>query len=572
MLKLTGAIPLLFVCLIIHFDSFCQSSTDDQNTQIEQYQVALNTAIEGKEWINAAALSSKIAYAYWDSQKYDDAISFFNQSLEHSNKVDNKNGIKTIRYNLGLVNIDKGDYQTALSEFNSGVLIARELNQKNDILSGLINSASITQSLGQHESAIKTATEALAYAQELENLNLTKRCYGILYENYQEIGDSEKSIEYFDLYSTVDKFLRDEQLKKIEADSEQKVSNIQNEKAKTDQKLQSSNQQLQVAKDSLQIAREITERQKLQLKLNEVTLREKEAQLKNEKLIRYGLSVIILLTLIFLIIFYVQYLQKKRKNILLQEQFEQINSQKEEIEKQGEYLSIKNEELVAVNKEKNLMMSMVAHDLKKPINDLSSLSSLIAVYKDNLPDDFNNLVGIIKKSADGYNKMVHKILDAGAIENRKLNVVREKLSLIDVLTANTEAQSIHATKKNISFNTEDIPKSINVKGDRIYLSQAIENIIYNSIKYSPEGSTIFVGAKKKGDNYAIYIRDEGPGIDEDDQKHLFDMFKPLKKGDAESSGLGLSIAKKYMEAMEGSIYCESTPPNGTTFFLEIQKW
>lgn len=572
MLKLTGAIPLLFAFFITNFESFSQDLTQDQNTQIEQYQLALNTAKDGNEWINAAAISSKIAYVYWDSQKYNEAISFFNQSIEHSKKIDNKNGVKTIRFNLGLVNIDKGDYQTALTEFNSGVSIARELNQKKDILSGLINSASITQSLGKHEEAINTATEALGYAQELKDLNLTKRCYGILYENYQEIGDSEKSIEYFDLYSTVDKFLRDEQLKKVEADSEKKVSNIQNEKAKTDEKLQSSNQQLKVAKDSLQIAREITERQKLQLKLNEVTLREKEAQLKNEKLIRYGLTAIILLTLIFLIIVYVQYRQKKRKNILLQEQFEKINSQKEKIEKQGEYLAIKNEELVVVNKEKNLMMSMVAHDLKKPINDLSSLSSLLEIYKDNLPDDFNNLVGIIKKSADGYNKMVHKILDAGAIENRKLNVVQEKLSLIDLLTANTEAQSIHATKKKITFNTDDIPKSASAKGDHIYLSQAIENIIYNSVKYSPEGSTIFVGAKKSGENYHIYIRDEGPGIDAEDQKHLFDMFKPLKKGDAESSGLGLSIAKKYMEAMNGSIRCESTPPNGTTFFLEIQKW
>lgn len=563
---------IVFTCLIAHSDICSQELTEEQNTKIEQYQLALNTAIDNEEFISAAAVSSKIAYTYWDSRKYDDAISFFNKSIEYSEKVDNKNGVKTIRFNLGLVNIDKGNYQAALEEFNAGVAIARDLNQKKDILSGLINAAAIMQSLGQYQEAINTATEALAFAQELKDLNLTKRCYGILYENYQELGDSEKSIEYFDLYSTVDKFLRDEQLKKIEAETEQKVSTIQNEKNRTDQKLQNRNEQLQVAKDSLQIAREITEKQKLQLKLNEVTLREKEAQLRNEKLIRYSLTAIVLLTLIFLIILYIQYTQKKKKNILLQTQYEKINSQKDKIEKQGEYLAIKNEELVVVNKEKNLMMSMVAHDLKKPINDLSSLSSLLDVYKDNLPDDFNNLVGIIKKSADGYNKMVHKILDAGAIENRKLNVVQEKLDLTEVLASNTEVQSIHANKKKISFNIDDIPKSAFVKGDRIYLSQAIENIIYNSIKYSPEASTIFVGAKKNGGEYDIYIRDEGPGIDKEDQLHLFDMFKPLKEGDEESSGLGLSIAKKYMEAMNGSIRCESESSNGTTFFLGLEKW
>ncbi|MFK7952324.1 MAG: ATP-binding protein [Ekhidna sp.] len=566
------AIQCSFLLMLISFNVFSQNLTEEQSAQIEQYKLALGTAVENNELVNAASVSSKIAYTFWDGEEYDEAISFFNKSIEYCNKVKNVNGVKTVRFNLGLVNIDKGDYQAALDEFNKGVVIARDLNQKKDILTGLINIASISQSLGQNQEAVDNALEALEYAQELKNLSLTKRCYGILYESYQELGNSEKSIEYFDLYSTVDKFMRDEQVKQIEEESEQKVSSIQNEKDKTDKKLYSSNQQLQVAKDSLQIAREITERQKLQLKLNEVTLREKEAQLKNEKLIRYGLTGIVLLTIIFLIVLYVQYRQKKKKNILLQTQYEKINSQKEKIEKQGEYLSIKNEELVVVNKEKNLMMSMVAHDLKKPINDLSSLSSLLEVYKDNLPDDFNNLIGIIGKSADGYKKMVHKILDAGAIENRKLNVVQEKLNLVDVLTSNAEVQSILASKKKITFNVEDIPESAYVKGDSIYLSQAMENIAYNSIKYSPEESTIFIGAKKSDGNYNIYIRDEGPGIDKKDQIHLFDMFKPLKSGDSESSGLGLSIAKKYMEAMEGTIHCESDGSNGTTFFLGLKEW
>ena len=75
------------------------------------------------------------------------------------------------------------------------------------------------------------------------------------------------------------------------------MAQIQNEKAQTDRKLETSTAQLQVAQDSLQIAREITERQQLQLKLNEVTLREQEAQLENERLIRTGLIIIVSLTL-----------------------------------------------------------------------------------------------------------------------------------------------------------------------------------------------------------------------------------------------------------------------------------
>lgn len=539
--------------------------------QIDQYKEALKVALDENKKSTAAGICGKIAYAYWDERNYDEAISFFEQSIEH-NTGTNKNGVRVSYYNLGLVNIDKQDYQSALSAFSKGIVVARELKQDGEVLSGLINAASINQSLGQYQEAINLAEEALAIAQEQKSISLTKRCYGILYENYQEIGNSEKSIEYFDLYSTVDKFLKDEQVKEIQTQSEQKVAEITTEKAKSDLKLQSSNKQLQVAKDSLEQVRELTERQKLELKLNEVTLREQEAQLENERLIRYGLTIIVGLTTLFLIIVYVQYRQKKQKNILLEQQYDQINSQKEEIEKQGEYLSIKNNELIAVNKEKNLMMSMVAHDLKRPINDLTSLSYILDEHKDKLPEDFNHLVQVLKKSSIGYREMVHKILDAGAIENRKLNVVQEELNLQELIADNLETIALSAKEKNISFDIAELPVGVSIKADKIYLSQAFENIVYNALKYSPADTTVYVGAKKEGNFYKISIRDEGPGIKAEEQKLLFETFKPLSNKDEQSTGLGLSIAKKYMDAMEGDIGVQSEEGNGTTFFLSVPTW
>ncbi|MEQ9009531.1 MAG: tetratricopeptide repeat protein, partial [Ekhidna sp.] len=363
---------------------------------------ALKVAQDEGKYDNAAGICGKVAYIYWDNRKYAEAISYFEKSIEYNEKVNNRNGVKSAYYNLGLLRIDNEQYEQALNDFNRGIDIAKELNQKNHVLSGLINAASVSQSLGQNQEAINLALEALDIAKEMENLNLTKRCYGILYESYQSVGNSEKSIEFFDLYSTVDRFLRDEQEKKVKAESERQVAVIAGQKALTDQELQSSNQKLQVAKDSLQRAREITERQRLQLKLNEVTLREQEAQLENERLIRNGLIIITSLTLLFLVILYLQYRQKRKKNILLSQQNDQITRQKEEIQKQGKNLSIKNEELSAVNKEKILMMSMVAHDLKKPINDLTSLSEILEQYKDKLPEDFNHLVSVLKKSSSGY--------------------------------------------------------------------------------------------------------------------------------------------------------------------------
>ena len=549
-----------------------QELSSDAANQVNQYEQALQKALDESKFDNAAGVCGKMAYIYWNNRKFDEAITYFEKSIEYNKKVGNTNGIKTAYFNLGLVRIDNEQYQEALGAFNEGIALAKELGQKNYVLSGLINASSVCQSLGDNQKAIDLSLEALNYAQELEDINMTKRCYGVLYECYQALGNSEKSIEYFDLYSTVDKFLRDEEAKKIQSESQQRVAAIATEKARSDQALETSNIKLQVAQDSLHRAQEIAERQRLQLKLNEVTLREQQAQLEKERLLRNGLIIIIGLTLTFLIILYVQYRQKKKKNILLAEQNHKINSQKEEIQRQGSDLSIKNEELIAVNKEKNLMMSMVAHDLKKPINDLSSLSQILEQYEDKLPEDFNHLVSVLKKSSQGYRDMVHKILDAGAIESRKLNVVEEKLDIRDVLEGNVQSQSLSASEKNISFDLSDIPDDSFILGDKIYLTQAIENVLYNAVKYSPENSTVFLGAQRHNGSLEITIRDEGPGMDKEDLTYLFETFKPLKNGDMESSGLGLTISQKYIQAMKGEIRCESEVGEGTTFFMKLPAW
>ena len=141
---------------------------------------------EGK-YDNAAGICGKVAYIYWDNRKHDEAISYFEKSIEYNGKVNNRNGIKSAYYNLGLLRIDNEQYEKALSDFNNGIAIAKELNQKNHVLSGLINAASVSQSLGQNQEAIDLALEALDIAKELENINLTKRCYGILSVSYTHL-------------------------------------------------------------------------------------------------------------------------------------------------------------------------------------------------------------------------------------------------------------------------------------------------------------------------------------------------------------------------------------------------
>jgi len=104
------------------------------------------------------------------------------------------------------------------------------------------------------------------------------------------------------------------------------------------------------------------------------------------------------------------------------------------------------------------------------------------------------------------------------------------------------------------------------------LRQILDNLISNAVKFSPPGRKVYLNILPKNDNINFSIKDEGPGLTEDDKLNLFGKFKRLSAqptGDENSTGLGLSIAKKLTEAMNGKIWCESEAGKGAEFIVEF---
>jgi signal transduction histidine kinase len=102
--------------------------------------------------------------------------------------------------------------------------------------------------------------------------------------------------------------------------------------------------------------------------------------------------------------------------------------------------------------------------------------------------------------------------------------------------------------------------------------QVLDNIISNAVKYSPHRKNIFIRLKSSSEAVRIEIQDEGPGISPDDMQKLFGKFARLSArptGGEHSTGLGLSIVKKMVEAMNGRVWCESELGKGATFIVEL---
>ncbi|MDW7692259.1 two-component regulator propeller domain-containing protein [Flammeovirgaceae bacterium SG7u.132] len=260
----------------------------------------------------------------------------------------------------------------------------------------------------------------------------------------------------------------------------------------------------------------------------------------------------------------------------LQEQKREILAQRESIEKQNKQLESKNEELIELNKEKNHLISVVAHDLKSPLNQINGLISVMRLDEESLSNDHTKYMDMISASAKRLNNMISKILDVNSIESKKANF---KFSVVDAYEVAKEAIEPYvepAKTKQITIISEKENKGdhfINV--DPAIYAQVIDNLVSNGIKFSPPKRSVYINIYDNEEEEVVFsVKDEGPGINKEDQKKLFGKYQKLSArptGGESSTGLGLSIVKMFVENMGGRVWCESEGNKGANFFVAFKK-
>ncbi len=322
-----------------------QSLNPGDQEKLEKYEEQITRHRNENNIRKELEYSNKVAFIYWQNNLYEKAKEYFERCREINEKLDNKNGIKLTSYYLGMIYSQKEQYDQALESFQRGVKISRELDLKNSILSGLINLAQTHQAMNNFKQSNQHAQEALALAKEQDDMKSVRSCYGLLSENFKKLGNSEKSIKYFDLFSSVDKHLKEERISEIQNTSESKVNQAQAEKQKTQDELNEEVSKRKRTQDSLQRAERISRERQMQLEMKELEIKKKQAQLKLERTIRNSLIIGFVLIAGFSILLYRFYKQKKKAHKKLEAQYQQINAQNKQIQEQKNKLEIQNNKL-----------------------------------------------------------------------------------------------------------------------------------------------------------------------------------------------------------------------------------
>lgn len=261
------------------------------------------------------------------------------------------------------------------------------------------------------------------------------------------------------------------------------------------------------------------------------------------------------------------YKELEMKSLSLKRANKNIGEQNKLIEEQYQ-------QLVSINKEKNYLIKVLAHDLRNPLATAMSMTELVRFDKKNLSAEQYQASEIIWRGLNRMNDMIRKILDIKAIESQKIILDNEILNvneLIDTLEKNFEKV---AKRKDIHLQFLSESDDPMIKVDRNYLTQVLENLISNALKFSPPHRRVFIRVFEKEEFVRISIKDEGPGIPENECINLFKKYhklSPRPTAGEHSIGLGLSIVKKYVEVMQGNIWCKSKVGEGSEFIVEFSK-
>ncbi|THB68062.1 MAG: hybrid sensor histidine kinase/response regulator, partial [Spirochaetaceae bacterium] len=231
-------------------------------------------------------------------------------------------------------------------------------------------------------------------------------------------------------------------------------------------------------------------------------------------------------------------------------------------------------ELHKLDETKNRFLGMAAHDLRNPINSISGFSGLLLeTLEDKIDPQSLQFLKHINQSSDEMLSIVNDLLDINTIQAGRLEIKRERHNIAAILQDRVSLFDTMASRKQIElvFSSEF---DDDVLVDRVRICQVLDNLISNAIKFTPSGGTVNVMLADNKQEVRIGVRDSGPGISSDDQKRLFVPYSRAAArptGGEQSTGLGLAITKRIVEAHGGQVGIDSSLGKGAEFWVLLPK-
>lgn len=215
----------------------------------------------------------------------------------------------------------------------------------------------------------------------------------------------------------------------------------------------------------------------------------------------------------------------------------------------------------------------VSHELRTPLSVIKGyVETLADGHRDIPPDDREKFLRTIQRHTERLNSLLDDLLALSRLESANPGLRPESTDLATLLTGVLDDYRARPAAARHQLDADLVSGLPALPLDPLKISQAVENLLDNALKYTPPGSRITLSLVARDGEAVIGVRDNGPGIPAADLPHLFERFYRVDKGrsrDKGGTGLGLSIVKHIIQLHGGRVWAESTLDHGSTFYLTL---
>ena len=583
--------------LIVKADLLKHNNPD---SAIHYYSSALPIAVGIKDYKNEATLYGKIGAANYIKGEYDYALENFIIALNIWRTLKSKKGIATGLNTVGLIYNMLHMQDEALEYHKNSVLLCKELSDSALLAVNYFNIGLLYESSGEHDSALyyaKYAYKLNLIANDTEELIKINNLVGYIYvgkkdfnlarEEFLKVidnnnlknkwemsyalaglalieqteGNFNKSIEYgsnsYQLAKKINAKWDIQNVTKLLSESYASIGDYKNAYVfYKEYKLYSDsvfNEQKEKRINYLQLKQKDFEYIVLSQK-NEV---QKERIIKKNSQIIFTGVVFLFVVLLAIILYRISYIKTKLNNKLKTKNFE---------------IDRKNKELTKLNSAKDTFFRIIGHDLKGPMSTVVSFTDmLLNNYDQFTKEEIIEYIGFSKTSAQNAIEILENLLDWVKTQARTITVNPTETNIYNLISNIVDNLQANLFSKNINLSI-NIDSKLVASLDQNMTFVIIRNILTNAIKFTNNNGEINIEAKKINSKVLITISDNGIGMDEEKLNGLFDI-KDAKSSPGTNMekgiGIGLILCKELTESQGGTIWAESIPQQGSSFFIKI---
>ncbi|MGD2091351.1 MAG: tetratricopeptide repeat-containing sensor histidine kinase [Candidatus Aminicenantes bacterium] len=497
---------------------------------------ALKWSEDAKDKQNTAEAYKNIGNVYREMKNSQLALNNYQKSLEIWENLGDKKGLVRALNNIGMIYDKSGQHKKALEYYQKTLTLAEEVNWHMAQGTALCNIATVYSKLGENTRGLEYSLKALEIGKKIGH----KRLIAVLLSNigvdYRKLGQYEKALRY--VYQALD-IAKEIKNKDIIRNFYEELFYIYSAMKDSKQaflyflKYKATNDEI-FSKESQKNISELWTKFLI------------EKELEHQKLTRNLLVALFLLVLILAGVIFNRYRIKKKAEQQLKESEQKLR---------------------AMNMSKDILFSIIAHDLGSPLNSiLLSSGYLEKKYQTMAKEELKEFLHQIYEHTDHLAKLLDNLLQWAVSQLGKLEVEPETLDLNQLTEDTIELMEPSARGKNIRLVSQMKGNTL-AWADKRMVETIMRNLVSNAVKYSYQEGDINISSQSNGDFLEVSVADTGVGIPADKLNSLFDPYAHNStRGTAgeKGIGLGLVLCKELVEKNRGTIRVESNTNNEST--------